>query len=111
MSPATEHSPIVATVSGSQTARYTTAHSTPRQSYHSPANRNQLDGGLSHSPLPGRPSLYLLFLATSWDLVLFLCAGGPTLIFNDPLVEDDSNDSKALGKQQLQHQLPTASSY
>ena len=31
-------------------------------------------------------------------LVLVLCVGGPSLILNNPLVEDDSNDNKALGK-------------
>ena len=46
-----------------------------------------------------------------WDLVPFLCGGGLTLTFTVPLVllvKDDSNDSKVLGKQHSQHQLPTA---
>jgi len=40
---------------------------------------------LAHSyscpPCPGRTSPCTPFLATSWDLVLFLCAGGLTFIF------------------------------
>ena len=45
------------------------------------------------------------FLATFWDLVPFLCAGGLALIFTALLVllaEDDSNDSKVLGEQHSQ---------
>ena len=69
-------------------------HPTTRRFCHSPADGNLLDDGRTRSlQIEHLPS------ATSWDLVPFLCAGIPTLIFTillALLAKDDLNDSRLL---------------
>jgi len=86
-------------------------HSTTRPFYHSSADRNLLDNGSTCSLLLSSHDDQVEPLhtpdvpATFWDLVPFFCAGDLALIFTallTLLIEDESNESKVLGEQQLQ---------
>ena len=108
----TAHSPPVASVSASPTARYAPLRTRPQGlcPVHHPIRIYLITASLAHSG--SRPTMIMsnlspppTFPATFWDLVPFLCAGGLALIFTALLVllvEDDSSDRKVLGEQRSQ---------